>query len=334
MIKAFAANEAKAVFEPIEYDPGSLGPDEVELKVESCGICHSDLSMLNNDWELTTYPFVGGHEAIGAIIDKGQRVSHLEIGQKVGQGWYSGSCMTCTQCMSGDHNLCGNAEGSIVGRYGAFADKVRCHSAWVTPLPEGIDASKAGPLFCGGVTVFTPLVEFGIQPTDRVGVVGIGGLGHLALQYFNAWGCEVTAFSNTDSKEAEAKKMGAHHFVATHNVDALAKVANTLDFILVTVNVPLDWVAYLNVLRAKGKLHVVGVVPDMTIPVVPLLFGQKSLSSSPVGNPINNHKMIEFAARHNIEPITEHFKMSQINEAFEHLRSGNARYRIVLDNDF
>lgn len=201
MIRAYAAQEKGGKLEPFDYDPGILADEDVEIAVEYCGICHSDLSMLDNDWGLTTYPFVPGHEVVGTIAALGAKVKELKLGQRVGLGWFSRSCSTCETCMSGDQNLCATAEGTIVGRHGGFAERVRAHHSWLVPLPDQLDAAKAGPLFCGGITVFNPIVQFNIKPTARVGVIGIGGLGHIALKFLKAWGCEVTAFSSSPDKE-------------------------------------------------------------------------------------------------------------------------------------
>jgi uncharacterized zinc-type alcohol dehydrogenase-like protein len=332
-IKAYAAHEAGGILEPFEYDPGDLEADEVEINISSCGICHSDLSMLNNDWEMSEYPLVPGHEIVGKIAAVGERVTHLKPGQTVGLGWFSKSCMRCKECMSGDHNLCPTAEGIIVGRHGGFANKVRAHQSWVIPLPEGIKVKTAGPLFCGGITVFNPIIQNNIQPTDRVGVVGIGGLGHLALRFLRAWGCEVTAFSTSPDKEAEARELGAHHFVNTHDPDALEKLANSFDMILVAVNVELDWDGYINGLRPRGKLHIVGAAPSVSATVFPLIIGEKSIGGSPLGSPATISTMLDFAARHGIEPVTEIFPMSKVNDALEKLRTGKPRFRLVLEND-
>jgi uncharacterized zinc-type alcohol dehydrogenase-like protein len=183
-----------------------------------------------------------------------------------------------------EHNLCPTAEQTIVGRYGGFADRVRAHPEWLVPLPETLDPAQAGPLFCGGITVFNPIIQFDIKPTDRVGVVGIGGLGHLALQFLHAWGCDVTAFSTNPEKEGEARALGADHFVHSRDPQALQKVANSFDFILSTVNADLDWGIYIQALRPKGRLHFVGVVPSaISAFAFPLIAGQKSLSGSPLG---------------------------------------------------
>jgi len=333
-IKALAASGAKQPLQPFEYTPGPLGSEQVEIAVESCGICHSDLSMLDNDWGITAYPFVPGHEVVGTVVALGDHTKRVKIGDRVGLGWYSGSCGSCEQCLSGNQNLCAKAEGTIVGRHGGFATRVRANWTWVSPLPAGIDTSKAGPMFCGGITVFNPIVQLGIKPTDTVAVIGIGGLGHLALKFLRAWGCEVTAFTSSDTKREEALKLGAHRTLNTRNPGELTKAAGTFDFILNTTNVGLDWNSYIAALKPKGRLHTVGAVLEpMAMAAFPMIVGQKSLSGSPLGSPATTDIMLQFSARHGIAPTTETFPMSRANEALDHLRSGKARYRIVLTND-
>lgn len=332
-VNAYAAFEAKGKLQPFQYDLGPLGPDQVEIAVKYCGLCHSDLSMLNNDWGITSYPFVPGHEAVGTITAIGERVTTHQVGQSVGLGWFSGSCKHCHECMSGDQNLCLTAEQTIVARHGGFADRVRCNWEWATPLPDGLDLAKAGPLFCGGITVFNPIVQCEVKPTDRVGVIGIGGLGHLALQFLSKWGCDVTAFTSSDSKADEARSLGARHVVNSRDDGAMKKVAGSFDFLLSTVNADLDWMAYINALAPKGRLHFVGAVPNpIGLAVFPMLMGQKAVSGSPLGSPVTTAKMLDFCVRHDIAPVTELFPMAEINEAFEHLESGKARYRIVLEH--
>ncbi len=331
MIKAYGVLKAGGKLEPFEYDPGPLGRNDVEIDIEFCGICHSDLSMVNNDWGFTQYPLVPGHEVVGLISQVGEDVSNVQVGQRVGLGWHSGYCMTCPSCMGGDHNMCSNQEGTIVGRHGGFADKVRAQSASVFLLPDGLDKEGAGPLFCGGITVFNPLLQYDIKPTDKVGVIGIGGLGHMALMFLNAWGCEVTAFTSSESKKDEAIKMGAHHTINSRSTEELEKAAGQFNFIISTVNVKLDWNAYISTLHPKGRLHIVGATLEpLDIGAMPLIMGQRSISGSPVGSPSAIIKMLDFAARHKIKPIIEKFRFDQINEAFDRLKSGKARYRIVL----
>ena len=333
-VKAYAAMASGKPLEPFEYELGDIGEDQVDIDVASCGICHSDLSMLDNNWEITEYPIVPGHEIAGTIRAVGKGVTHLAPGQKVGLGWFAQSCMTCQQCLSGNHNLCADAVGTIVGRHGGFADRVRAHKSWVIPLPAGINIKTAGPLFCGGITVFNPIVQNNVRPIDQVAVVGIGGLGHMALRFLKAWGCEVTAFSTSPDKESAARDLGAHHFVNTTDSGALAKLAGHFDMILVTVNVALDWDAYIGALSPKGKLHIVGAAPSVEAAVFPMILGQRSFGGSPLGSPATMASMVEFAARHGIEPVTEAFPMSKVNDAIEKLRTAKPGHRIVLENDF
>lgn len=331
-VSAYAAHAPGEAFQPYSFERGPLGDEEVDVDVEHCGLCHSDLSMWQNDWGITTYPFVPGHEIVGTVRAAGAHVKGIEVGQRVGIGWYARSCMACHQCMSGDQHLCHDTDQTIVGRQGGFADKVRCHWAWATPLPDDADASRLGPLFCGGITVFGPIDAFDVKPTDHVGVIGIGGLGHLAIQMLNKWGCHVTAFTSSAQKTQDAMLMGAHRVVDSRDPRAIRQLKGSLNFILNTTNVTLDWSSYLQALGPRGRFHTVGAVLDpMAIQIFELMGGQKSISSSPLGSPATARIMIDFCTRHGIYPQTEHFKLSQINDAFAHLASGQARYRVVID---
>lgn len=331
MINAYAALAANQPLEPFQYDPGALKAHEVEIKVSHCGICHSDLSMLNNEWGMTQYPFVPGHEIVGTIDAVGEAVTHLSVGQVVGLGWHSNYCHHCMSCLSGDQNLCATAQGTIVGRHGGFADKVRADASAVIPLPEGMNIASAGPLFCGGITVFNPLKQFDVKPTDKVAVIGIGGLGHLAVQFLHAWGCEVTAFTSSASKIQEALDLGADHTLDSRNPDELTAAAGRFDFIISTVNVKLDWPSYMNTLKPKGRLHFVGATLEpLNISAFSLITAQRSVSGSPVGSPATIKQMLDFAKQHEIQPIVEFYDFKNINAAIERLASGKARYRVVL----
>lgn len=334
-VRAWAAPAAGKPLEPFEFEPGELGPEEVEVAVEYCGICHSDLSMIDNEWGMASYPLVPGHEATGKVVAMGPQAKGVKIGQRVGVGWSAHSCMACKSCLSGQQNLCRSLQPTIVQRHGAFAERVRAHWVWVMPIPDALDSKEVGPLLCGGATVFSPLREFAIAPTSRVAVVGIGGLGHMALKFCKAWGCEVTAMTSSDSKEEEARAFGAHHVVSSKDSDAIAKLEGQFDLIIDTVNASLDWNALLAALAPNGRLHVVGAVLEpMQIPAFGLILGQKAVSGSPTGSRGAIDDMLAFAARHDVTPQTEHFPMSKVNEALDHLRAGKARYRIVLDADF
>ena len=334
-IRAWSVPAAGQPAAPVTYDAGPLGADEVEVRVAHSGLCHSDLSLFDNEWGLSQYPIIGGHEVVGTVVALGSNAKGLELGQSVGIGWMAGSCMTCRSCLGGEPQLCRAGQPTIVGHNGGFAERVRAHWLWTCPIPEGLDASKAGPLLCGGITVFSPFLNFDIKPTHRVGVVGIGGLGHLALKFARAWGCEVTAFTSSDSKRDEALALGAHQVVSSVDPKSMKQIAGRLDMVLVTSNVMLNWRALMGTLAPNGRLHLVGILPKpMEVEAFPLISGQRSVSGSPTGSRQDIDTMLEFAARHGIAPQTEHFPMSRINEALDHLRAGKARYRVVLDADF
>jgi uncharacterized zinc-type alcohol dehydrogenase-like protein len=331
MIKAYAAFEPAGTLQPFEYDPGPLGPHEVEIDVQYCGICHSDLSVLDNAWGLTQYPLVPGHEVVGTIAKVGDQVEQLTVGQTVGLGWHAGYCDSCGSCRSGDQNLCADAQATIIGHHGGFAEQVRAAANSVIPIPEGIDLESAGPLFCGGITVFNPLVQFGVKPTDKVGVIGIGGLGHMALQFLNAWGCEVTAFTSSADKREAALDLGAHATINSLDPEEINAAAGRFDLLISTVNVKLDWDLYLSTLSPRGRLHFVGAVLEpLNIQAFSLIPAQRSVSGSPVGSPVTMMKMLDFVKRHDVKPVIEKFPFSEVNQAIERLRSGQTHYRVVL----
>jgi alcohol/geraniol dehydrogenase (NADP+) len=332
--EAWVAKGAKQPMMLETVDLGPLGVEDIEVALEHCGLCHSDLSVLNNDWGISQYPAILGHEVVGRVTAVGPNAKGLQIGQRVGVGWVSSSCMHCHQCMSGSHHLCPQAQATIIGHRGGFASHIRAHWAWAIPLPETLNFAEAGPLLCGGITVFAPLARYA-KPTDRVGIIGIGGLGHMAVKFAAAYGCDVTAFTSSASKFDEAKGFGAHHVVSSQDSAAIGKLGGSFNLLISTVNVKLDWDAMIGALAPNGRLHVVGAVLE-PIPVAAfsLIMQQRSVSGSPLGSPVAIATMLDFAARHQVAPQTEHFPMSKINEAFARLESGKARYRIVLDADF
>ena len=332
---AYAATKAGEALSKIALDLPPLGTDEVKIKVSYCGICHSDLSMINNEWGASVYPLVAGHEVVGEVVEIGTGVNKHAVGDVVGLGWHAAYCGSCRTCDTGDQNLCSSAQPTIMGRHGGFAEFVQASQTSVIAIPNGLEVNSAGPMFCGGITVFNPLVQFDIKPTSKVAVIGIGGLGHLALQFLNAWGCEVTAFTSSDNKADEAKAMGAHSVINSRDAKQIEAANGQFDLIISTVNVKLDWNLYLSTLQPKGRLHFVGATLEpLDIGVFGLIGGQKSVSGSPVGSPDTIKTMLDFANQHNIKPMVQEYPMSQINEAIAHLESGKARYRIVLKADF
>jgi len=336
-IRAWAAQTAGGPLERFEYALGPLGPEDVEIEVDYCGICHSDLSMLDNEWGITAYPFVPGHEAIGRVVALGDvaKEKGLRIGQRAGVGWNVKSCLHCEYCIRGEHQLCKTVQPTIVGHHGAFADRVRAHWIWTVPIPDALDPSAVGPMLCGGITVFAPLLQLNVAPTSRVGVFGIGGLGHMALMFLNAWGCEVTAFTSSPAKAGEAKSFGAHRAASSRKPEEMQALAGSFDFLFITANAALDWDAIIALLAPGGRLHFLGAVLEpVPVQVMSLIMGQKAISASPTGSRANIDSMLRFAAHHHVAPKVEHFPMSRVNEAMDHLRAGKASYRIVLDADF
>jgi uncharacterized zinc-type alcohol dehydrogenase-like protein len=329
-VKAYAAKAAKGKLEPFEYEPGPIGPHEVEVRVEYCGICHSDLAMIDNDWGWSTYPIVPGHEVIGTVVAVGSDVDKSKAGQRVGVGWHCGSCGHCEWCGRGLQSFCAQDKGTIVGHHGGWAESVRCKAEFAVPIPDGLDPAVSGPLMCAGTTVFTPMDHFGVTPSMRTAVVGVGGLGHLAVQFLAAFGCEVTAISTRHDKDDLARSLGATKFIATKGTDELKKAAGSFDFILSTVSSDIPWAEYITALRPQGRLVNVGIPEsDLKIPVVPLL-AERSVSGSMAGSPPDIAKMLAFAARKGIKPMVEPFAMKDVNAAVDHVRSGKARFRVVL----
>lgn len=315
-IQAYAAMQAGEKLVPYQFDAGELQPHQVEVKVEYCGLCHSDISVLNNEWRSTVYPVVAGHEIIGRIVALGSEAKGLQIGQRVGIGWTAESCQACDECIGGQQVLCtGGNVATIVGHAGGFANKVRAGWQWAIPLPEDLDAESAGPLLCGGITVFDPLLKHKIQATHHVGVIGIGGLGHIAIKLLKA--------------------MGADHVVNSRDTEAVKAQKGKFDLLLSTVNVTLNWSAFIATLAPNGTLHFLGLTLEpVPVSVGSLIGGAKSVTGSPTGSPAALRQLLKFAARKKIAPQIELFPMSQLNEAIERLHSGQARYRIVLKADF
>jgi uncharacterized zinc-type alcohol dehydrogenase-like protein len=332
-IQGLAAHAAGAELLNFRYDPGDLGVQEVEIGITHCGICHSDLHLISNDWGISQYPFIPGHEIIGTVTAIGSQVRSVKVGQRVGLGWQSNSCGQCEWCTRGLENLCPNQEATCVHRHGGYATHVRANSRFVAKIPDALPSQQAAPLLCGGITVYSPMREHGINPASRVGVVGIGGLGHIAIQFARVFGAEVVAFSTSTAKEDEARSLGAHHFVNSRESKAMKEVAGSLDFILNTANADQDWNVYIQALRPTGTLCFVGVPPSpVSVQAFPLISGIRTITGSPIGSPHRIREMLDVAARHNVKATTESFAMSKANEAIDKVKKNKVRYRAVLAN--
>jgi len=318
---------------PFRYDPGELGAQEVEIGITHCGICHSDLHLISNDWGISQYPFIPGHEVIGTVTGVGSQVRSLKPGQRVGLGWQSNSCGECEWCSRGMENLCALQEATCVRRHGGYASSVRANARFVSPIPDALPSEQAAPLLCGGITVYSPLRDHAVNPSSRVGIIGIGGLGHIAIQFAKVFGAEVVAFSTSASKEEEARSLGAHHFVNSRESKAMKDMTGSLDFILNTANADQDWNVYIQALRPTGTLCFVGVPPSpVSAHAFPLIAGIRTITGSPIGSPHRIREMLDVAARHGVKATTEEFAMARANEAIDKVKKNKVRYRAVLAN--
>jgi uncharacterized zinc-type alcohol dehydrogenase-like protein len=330
VIEAWAARRKGGPLEPFSYEPAPLGPRDVEIAVGHCGICHSDVHLVDGDWGEGDYPLVPGHEIVGAVTALGPSVRHLKVGDRVGVGWQCGACLECEACLRGDENLCVSEVATCVGRPGGFAKAIRVDGRFAFPLPAALASESAAPLLCGGVTVFSPLVRWA-RPAMRVGVLGIGGLGHLALQFARAMGCEVTAISASPEKEEDARAFGAHHFVATREKGALRAIAGRLDLVLSTSFLPLDSTGLLRALRPRGVLCLLGAPNEpLRVPPIALLGGEKAVTGSVIGGRSTIRQMLDFAARHGVLARTKPRPLAEADAALDEVRGGRARYRVVL----
>ncbi len=331
-IHAYAAPSKSAPLTPYTYDVGEIGSHEVEIDITHCGICHSDLHLLNNDWGISSYPFVPGHEVIGTVASAGGAVRNVTIGARVGIGWQAGSCKECEWCEGKFENICSTAQPTCVGRPGGFANKIRVDSRFAFSVPDGLDSAEAAPLMCAGATMFTPLRDHDVTKGSRVGIVGLGGLGHIGVQFAHAMGALVTVFSSSPAKEKEARAFGANEFVNMRNSVDFDAAAGSQDLILSTASADLPWIGLMNALRPKGTLVLLGVPEgEFHVPVFPIIAAFKNVAGSNTGGTARIAEMLEFSAKHKIRPKIEKYPMPKVNDALERLGRGEVRYRVVLE---
>jgi uncharacterized zinc-type alcohol dehydrogenase-like protein len=329
-IHAWAAKKKKGPLGPFEYEPTPLGPHDVAIAISHCGICHSDVHLVDGDWGVGTYPMVPGHEIVGSVVEAGPAVRHLKVGERVGVGWQRSACLVCEVCIRGEENLCRSDEATCVGHHGGFADRIHVDARFAFPIPDALSSEAAAPLLCGGVTVYAPLSRLA-RPSMRVGVVGVGGLGHLGIRFAQAMGCEVTALSSSPGKEDDARRLGAQHFVVTREGEPLADLARTLDVVLSTAFVAQDWPGLVSALRPNGTLCLVGVPTEpLNLSAGALLGAQRSVTGSAIGGRPAIREMLEFAARHGVGAEVQVRPMAEADAALNDVRQGRARYRAVL----
>ena len=330
-VRSYAAKSSGERLQPHTFEFGPLGANEVEINVSHCGICHSDIHLIDNDWGMSAYPLTPGHEAVGEVAAVGSAVKSLKPGARVGVGWLSASCGACESCTEGHENTCALGQPTCVGRPGGFADKLRVDNRFAFELPKEVKSDEAGPLMCGGATMFTPLEDNDVRDGAKVGIVSVGGLGHMGIQFAHARGCKVTAYSTSPSKEAECREMGASDFAVTTDADAMAARAGTLDFLLTTTPADLPWDALVGLLRPRGTLCLLGVpAHPVAVQAFPMIAGHKKIIGSNTGSVRGIKSMLSTAAKKGVRPLVERHAMSDVNTALDRVRKGQVRYRAVL----
>lgn len=331
-VTGYAAMTAGQPLVPFSYPPPKLGEHDVRISVTHCGLCYSDIHAIDNFYNDIDYPFVPGHEIVGTVSEVGWDPSGLQAGDRVGVGWQGRSCGECEWCQKGEEQLCRDViTNGVWVPYGGFASSVVADSRFVYPLPESMPAQTACVLLCAGISVYTPLKRYLIPDVRHIGIIGIGGLGHLAVQFAHAMGCHITVLSSSASKREEALSFGADQFACTGDKAGLKRMAQSLDLLLCTAQGELPWERLLEALKIRGKLVLVG-FPHVAFNPTDLVAHELTLQGSFVGNRATMREMLAFARRHQITPQTETIPMSRVNDAIALVRQNKARYRIVLEN--
>jgi len=341
-VKAYGATSATDPLVPLEIDRRDVGPNDVLIEIRYAGICHSDIHTVREEWGPITFPQVVGHEIVGVVAEIGSAVTKHAVGDRVGVGCMVNSCGECDECRAGDEHLCENGntgtynsvdvDGTIT--QGGYSTHVVVNEDFVLRVPEAIPYEKAAPLLCAGITTYSPLATWGAGPGKKVAVVGLGGLGHMAVKIAVAMGAEVTVLSRTDAKKDDSLAFGAVRHVATAEEGALRSLKRTFDIIINTISAPFDIDAYLRTLRPHGALVNVGLPPEaLPMHVGSLIGGRKVFAGSNIGSIGETQEMLDFCAEHGIAPETELISADQINEAYDRTVSGDVRYRFVIDTE-
>jgi len=332
-IMGYAAMVKGQPLELFEYPSPELGRGQVRVSVTHCGVCHSDIHGMENYYGVVKFPFVPGHEIVGTVSELGPGVSEMSVGDRVGIGWQGRSCGKCKWCLKGEEQLCGEiAVAGVWTPYGGFSSSVVVDEKFAYRLPPGMQPHVAAVLMCAGLAVFTPLRKHAAGQDLKVAIAGIGGLGHLAIQFAHAMGCDVTVISSSPEKREQAMRYGADHFVDSGDKAQMRKAEYTFDMLLCTASGGIDWDVLLETLKWRGKVVLVG-FPDMSFNSTPLVVHELTIAGSFLGTRAAMREMLEFAHAHNIKPEIELMPMSRVNDAIQRVREGKARYRIVLVND-
>ncbi len=338
---AYAAADATSPLAPTTIERRPPGPAEVLIDILYCGVCHTDLHQVRDEWGGSIFPMVPGHEIVGRVAEVGAQVTTFKVGDAVGVGCFVDSCRTCAQCEGGEEQFCEQGMTSTYNAMerdgsaptqGGYSTRITVDQAYVLRVPEALPLDAAAPLLCAGITTYSPLRHFGVKAGDAVAVVGLGGLGHMAVKFAVAMGARVTVLSTSESKRDDALKLGAHDFAATRDEKTFKTLAKTFDFIVDSVSAPHNYNAYLSLLKTDGTMILLG-VPDAPAPVAAgsLIMQRRRLTGSLIGGIRETQEMLDFCAEHGIVSDIELIDIAQINEAYERMLKGDVRYRFVID---
>jgi uncharacterized zinc-type alcohol dehydrogenase-like protein len=341
LAKAYAATSSTAPLTPYQFERRAVGTHDVQIEIAYCGICHSDLHQVRNEWGNSTYPMVPGHEIVGKVTAVGAHVKNFKVGDLAGVGCLVDSCRTCPSCQRKLEQFCEKGAAFSYNStemdrktltQGGYSSSIVTDEAFVLKISPKLDLAAAAPLLCAGITTYSPLRHWKTKKGDKVGVVGLGGLGHMAVKIAAAMGAEVTMLSTSKSKEVDARKLGAHHFGLTSHDETFKKLAGHFDLIIDTISAPHDYNKYLGLLRIEGTMVLLGVPPEPTpVSAFPLIMGRRSLSGSLIGGIQETQEMLDFCAEHGIVSEIELIPVQQVNEAYERMLKNDVRYRFVLD---
>jgi len=337
----YAAQSAGTPLAPFAFERRELRPNDIAMEILYCGVCHTDLHQARNDWGWSMYPIVPGHEIVGRVSSVGSGVTRYKIGDAVAVGCMVDSCQHCDQCQKGEEQLCREGMTQTYNDrdritkdivYGGYAKHLVVREEFALRVPEGLDLSRAAPLLCAGITTYSPLRTWNVGPDSRVGVVGLGGLGHMAVKLAVGLGADVTVLSRAKDKEADALALGANRLLVSSDEEAMSKAQSGFDLIIDTVPVKHDLNPYLPLLDVDGTLVIVGQLGLLNeTNTVPLVMGRRRIAGSPIGGIRETQEMLDFCASKNILPDCEMIRMDQINEAFERMERSDVRYRFVID---
>ncbi len=338
---AYAAQSATTPLAAFNIQRRDVGKHDVQIEILYCGVCHSDLHTVRNEWQSTTYPCVPGHEIIGRVTEVGKHVNKFQTGDTVGVGCMVGACLTCEACQENLEQFCENSTiwtfnspdqqtGGMT--FGGYSERIVVDKAFVLKIPKHLDLAATAPLLCAGITTYSPLRHNQVRKGQKVGIVGLGGLGHMGVKLAKAFGAHVVVFTTSPSKVEDARRLGADEVVNSQDADAMKAHLNSCHFILDTVSAQHDINAYLLLLRRDGNLTQVGVPPDpLSIQISSLIYGRRSLSGSLIGGIKETQKMLDFCGKHNITADIELIPIQKINEAYDRLVKNDVKYRFVID---